>query len=232
MSRDGSVKVFVAGGGSGNGIKSLINGTCDVAAMSRPMKLQEFRACIDRGVLPVSQVVALDGIAVVVNRRNPVARLSLKQVREVYAGRLRNWRDLGGPDLPIVLYTRESNSGTLEAFKSRVMIEGTGRVAITPRANSMGSNGAMRSIVARTPGAIGFVGLGFTDQVKALRIDGVAVSRETVRSGAYPIARPLFFVSNGAPELGSARWHFLHLHLTDAGQQLVELKGFVPLTDY
>ncbi len=229
MDRDQGVKITVAESGSGNGAKSLINGSCDVAAMSRFMKPEEFKAAVDKGVLPVAHAVAMDGLAVIVHPANPVKALTTAQIADIYTGGVSNWKDLGGPDVKIVIVSRDTNSGTYEAFeelvlRKRKMCEGVEYV---------GSSGAVRQRVQTTLGAIGYAGLGFVDRtVKALEVDGIAPDRDSVASGRYPVARPLFMFTNGYPKLGSALHSFVTLHLTKKGQEIIEAIGFVPMTDY
>lgn len=223
------VAITVGESGSGIGAKSLINGTCDVADMSRFMKPSEFKAAVDNGVTPVAHVVALDGIAIITHPANPVRELTTAQVRDIYMGKVRNWREVGGPDREIVKISRDTNSGTYETFEERVM----NQEKIAADTEYVGSNGAVRQRVASTPAAIGYVGLGFSETgVVALAIDGVKPTLETVASGLYPIARPLFMFTNGFPELGTPLHRFVTLHLTPKGQEIVERLGFVPVTRY
>lgn len=223
------VNVTVAGGGSGNGAKAIMNGTADVGNLSRFMKQKEFLACAQMGRMPVAHVVAYDGIAIAVNPGNSVAALTIEQVRDIYAGDITNWKQLGGPDKEIVLISRDHNSGTFETFKKLVM--GTEK-EISTSAQSMGSNGAVRTGIQNTPGAIGYVGLGFMDGVKALKINDIMPSAETVKTGAYPVARPLFMFTDGYPKMGSTLYQFVTLYLTEDGQDIVEGLDFVPVTDY
>jgi phosphate transport system substrate-binding protein len=223
------VNVTVSESGSGNGAKALINGTCDVADMSRFMKPEEFAAAVAKGVTPVAQVVALDGIAIVVHPSNPVAAITSAQLRDVYAGRITSWKQLGGPDQAIVVVSRDTNSGTYETFDLMVLKgeKPAGGVEY------LGSNGAIRQKVQSTPAAIGYVGLGFADRtVKTLTVDGVAPTRETVTLGQYPIARPLYLFTNGYPKLGSPLYNFVTLYLTRKGQAMIDELGFVPVTAY
>jgi phosphate transport system substrate-binding protein len=223
------VNVTVSESGSGNGAKGLINGACDVADMSRFMKAEEFKAAVEKGVLPVAHVVAMDGIAVIVHPSNPVLRITTAQLRDVFVGKITSWKGLGGPDRPIVVVSRDTNSGTFETFDQRVL--SAEKMAGT--VEYLGSNGAIRQKVQGTPGAIGYVGLGFVDaSVKALAVDGIEATPETVASGIYPIARPLFMFTNGYPEPGGALHEFVTLYLTPKGQELVEAIGFVPVTRY
>jgi phosphate transport system substrate-binding protein len=223
------VNITVSESGSGNGAKSLINGTCHVADMSRFMKATEFEAAVEKGVLPVAHVVAMDGLAVIVHPSNPVGGLTIEQVRNIYLGTITNWKEVGGPDKKIVAISRDTNSGTYETFESMVMKD----AKIASGVEYVGSNGAVRQRVQNTQGAIGYVGLGFVDRtVKALTIDDIPATGRTVASGNYPIARPLFMFTNGYPKLGSHLHAFVTLYLTRKGQEMVEAIGYVPVTDY
>jgi phosphate transport system substrate-binding protein len=225
------VTISVGESGSGNGAKSLVNGTCDVATMSRFMKDNEWRVASEKTppVQPVAHVVAVDGIAIVVHPSNPISGLTLQQVHDIYAGKINNWKELGGPDRNIVRISRDTNSGTFETFENLVM-KGEKIDASTEK---VGSNGAVRQGVQSTPAAIGYVGLGFVDRtLKALPVDGVDATPRTVAMGTYPIARPLFFFTNGYPKLGTHLHAFVTLHLTREGQEIIESIGFIPVTQY
>lgn len=229
MSLEKGVNITVSESGSGNGAKSLINGTCDIADMSRFMKDKEFAAAIPKGVFPVAHVVALDGLPILVHPSNPVKNLTVEQVRNIFIGKITNWKDLGGPNLKIVAISRDTNSGTYETFNKLVMK----KQKIAKECEYVGSNGAVRGRVQSTPAAIGYAGLGFVDRtVKALSIDGVYPSRKTVSTGKYPIARPLFMMTNKYPKMGSHVYRFVTLHLTKKGQEIIERIGFVPTTAY
>ena len=223
------VNVTVSESGSGNGAKSLINGACDIADMSRFMKSEEFSAAVAKGVLPVAHVVALDGIAIVVHPSNPLRELSVAQVHDIYLGKITNWKQLGGPDGKIVVVSRDTNSGTYETFDTLVM----NQEKMAEGVEYLGSSGAIRQKVQSTEAAIGYVGMGFVDRtVKAVPIDGIEATRETVVSGKYPIARPLFMFTNGYPKLGSPLHSFISLYLGRKGQEIIEAIGFVPVTSY
>lgn len=223
------VNITVSESGSGNGAKSLVNGVCDVADLSRPMKDSEFKAAIDGGIQPVAHVIALDGLPILVHPQNPVHNLTVEQIRKIYTGEITSWKELGGPDLGIVVITRDTNSGTYETFEGLVM----NKQKITEKAEYAGSNGAIRQRVQSTPAAIGYAGLGFVDKtVKALSVNGIYPSAATVRTGEYPIARPLFMYTNGYPKLGSALYQFVTLYLSEDGQEMVEEIGFIPCTSY
>ncbi|MCD4829891.1 MAG: phosphate ABC transporter substrate-binding protein [Candidatus Cloacimonetes bacterium] len=237
MSNNPGVKVEVSESGSGNGAKAIMNGSADIGNMSRFMKPSEFSAAVERGVFPVAHVIALDGIAIIVNKVNSVTDLSLDQIRDIYSGKITNWNQVGGPNMDIVIISRESNSGTLDTFKHFVMkykVNGEKKTdAISSRAESQGSNGAVLQCVTGTRGAIGFVGLGFiNNSIKALSIGGIKATVRNVKNGRYPIGRPLFMFTNGYPLIGSHVYNIVTLHLTPAGEQLIRDAGYIPVTAY
>lgn len=217
------VQVTVSESGSGNGAKSLINKTCHIANMSRPMKDKEEAAARSKGVNPVEHVVALDGLAMIVHPSNRVNGLTRAQIQGIYTGRYTNWSQVGGSNAPIVMIQRESNSGTQDSFKELVMGKDT---PISKRAETQASNGAIKSRVSSTPSAIGFVGLGFVDNlVKPLLVDGVEPDVRTVKNGSYKLHRPLFMYTNGQPA-GVVK-QFIDLPKTAEGKQMISEIGFV-----
>lgn len=225
MAKHPEVNVTVSESGSGNGAKSLINAACDVATMSRPMKNSEKKAAQDAGVLPIERVVAMDGIAIAVHPSNPVADLTLEQLRRIFTGEIRRWSELGGPDQPIVAISRETNSGTYECFETLVMAQ----QKMDAKVEYVGSNGAVRQRVMSTPGAIGYVGLAFVEGVKAVPVEGVEATPETVLDKTYPIARPLYVYTNGRPATGSPLADYVGLADTADGKQIIADMGFVPM---
>lgn len=229
MMRNHGINVTVAESGSGNGARGILNGTCDIGTLSRFMTEGEFKACAERGVMPVAHVVALDGLPIIVHPSNPIDNLTLQQVQDIYTGKIKNWKELGGPDLAIVTISRDTSSGTYETFQQVVM----GKERIAEGCEYVGSNGQMRARVQATPAAIGFAGIGFLDRtIKALQINGVAPTVETVQSGEYPIARGLYFFTNGYPRMGTMLYRLVTLHLTRDGQEMIQEIGFVPVTAY
>ena len=225
MEKNPDVNITVSESGSGNGAKSLINAACDVATMSRPMKNSEKKAAQDAGILPIETIVAMDGIAIAVHKSNPVADLTIEQIRDIYTGKIRHWSELGGPDEPIVVISRETNSGTYESFETLVM----NKEKMDGKVEYVGSNGAIRQRVMSTTGAIGYVGLAFTEGVKTVTVNGVEATPETVLSKEYAIARPLYMYTNGRPQLGTPLAGFMLLSATEEGKQIIEDTGFVPL---
>ena len=229
MRQHPEVNITVSESGSGNGAKSLINGACDIADMSRFMKTKEFEAAVAKGITPVAHVVAVDGIAMIVHPANPISGLTVSQVRDIYAGRVTNWKQVGGPDKQIITISRDTNSGTFETFENLVM----NKEEVSSGAEHVGSNGAVRARVQSTPAAIGYVGLGFVDRsVKPLRMNNILPDNATIASGRYPIARPLYMFTNGYPAMGSPLHAFVTMHLTREGQEIVESIGFIPVTQY
>ena len=223
------VTITVNKSGSGNGAAALVDSRCDIANLSRFMKDQEFKDAVAKGVMPVAHAIAMDGVCVVVHPSNPVGALTTAQVRDIYNGKVTNWKDLGGADMKIVVVSRDTSSGTYETFEQLVMAKqkmaaGVQYVASNPEAHAM---------VKSTAGAVAYVGLGFVDKdVKALKIDGVMPSRKTIAKGEYPVSRPLFMFTNGYPKLGSLIHALVTFHLTPKGQDIIDAKGFVPVTEY
>ncbi|MCA1808404.1 MAG: phosphate ABC transporter substrate-binding protein [Kiritimatiellia bacterium] len=233
MKQNPGVNITVSESGSGNGAKSIMNKTCQIGAMSRFMKEGEFKAAVDNGVMPVAHVPALDGLPILVHPSNPVSDLTVEQVRRIYMGEIKNWKEVGGPDSSIVVISRDTNSGTYETFYGLVMEHKGSKEKIAGSAEYVGSNGAVRQRVQSTPAAIGYAGLGFVDAtVKALKINGVAPSERTVGTGEYPIARALYMFTDQYPEMGSHLYRFITLYLTPEGQEIIKTIGFVPVTQY
>ena len=225
MQNNSQANISVRGGGSGNGIAALIEGTCDIADASRPMKIKEILLCQKKGISPVPHIVAMDGIAVIVHSSNPIQGLNMEEIKDIYTGKITNWKELGGKDLKIVVVSRDSASGTFETF-SKIVLKGK---KVKPEALSQSSNNTVATIVATTKGAIGYVGLGYlSNTVKALQVNEVIPEQETVVSGKYPISRPLYMYTDGAPQ-GVAK-DFLEFICSEEGQKIVEEQGFVPLS--
>jgi phosphate transport system substrate-binding protein len=229
MSTNPGLEITVKKTGSGDGAAALIDGRCDVATMSRFMKDKEFKSAVEKDVFPVAHVVAMDGVCIIVHPSNPVSALTTEQVRDVYEGKITNWKELGGPDLAIVIISRDTSSGTYEVFNEKVME----KAKMAGSVEYVNSNPQAHARVKTTPGAIGYVGLGFVDaKVKALKIDDVQPTRQTIASGMYPVSRPLFMFTNGYPKLGSTVFKFCTFYLSEKGQEIIEAKGFVPVTNY
>jgi len=225
MGKHPDVTITVGESGSGNGAKSLINKACDIATMSRPMKNSEKDAAKAGGVLPIEHIIAMDGLPVIVHSSNPIQSLTLEQIRDIYEGKITNWKELGGPDLAIVAISRDTNSGTYETFETIVM-KGA---KIAGKTEYVGSNGAVRQRVMSTPAAIGYCGLAFTEGVKVVKVNGVEPKVETVLDRTYPISRPLYMYTNGRPKEGSHLYSFINLGKTDEGRRMIEEIGYIPV---
>lgn len=230
MRRHPDVHIQVTGGGSGTGIAALINGTTRVAQASRKMTADERAQAERRHGKPVREVVtALDGVAIYVHPDNPVESLTLEQLRALYTGRVTNWRDVGGPDLPVVLYGRENNSGTYVFMKEHVL-EGAD---YAPGTRTLSGTAAVVSAVAADRGGIGYGGIAYGKGVRHLKIrrdaasPAVEPSLETVRSGAYPLARPLhwYLVEDGDPAVAA----LVEWVLGPEGQRIVADVGYYPV---
>lgn len=224
MEKNAQADISVRGGGSSVGIASLLDKTCDIADASRAIKSAELEKAVSNGVDPVPHIVAMDGIALIVNSENKINALSKKQIKDIYTGKISDWSQLGGSPGKIVVISRDSSSGTYEAF-GELVLKGE-----KPRADALlqASNQAVASTVERTPQAIGYVGLGYiSDSVKALEVDGVIPTKETVLTGKYGVSRPLFMYTNGKPQ-GAAK-EFIDFIKSAEGSKLIEEEGFVAL---
>lgn len=216
--------ISVRGGGSSVGIASLIDGTCDIADASRAIKDTELEKAAANGRDPVAHIVAMDGIAVIVNTSNRVNGLSKKEIKAIYTGQISDWSQVGGSPGKIVVISRDTSSGTFEAFNELIL----DKQKVRPDALMQASNQAIASIITRTPNAIGYVGLAYvTSSIKALEVEGVMPSKETVLLGKYPVSRPLFMYTDGKPE-GVVK-EFLDFVKSEKGQKIVEEQGFVGL---
>ncbi len=230
------VQVAVTGGGSGTGIAALINGTVDMANASRQIKEEEISEAEANGIEPVEHVVAGDAIAVVVHLTNPVQGLTIAQLSDIFSGKITNWREVGGEDRPIVLLSRESNSGTHVFFLEEVVRHGDSEdtTLFSPDTLLMPSSEGISAEVRQNPNAIGYDGLGYvTPDQKMLGVartaDGAYVipSVQTVKDGSYPIARGLYIYTAGEPQ--GAVSEYLDWIMGPEGQAIVLDLGFVPL---
>lgn len=223
------LQITVKKTGSGDGAAALVDARCDIANMSRFMKEKEFKDAVAKNIFPVAHVVAMDGVCVIVHPSNSVKALTTAQVRDIYTGKIKNWKELGGPDMAIVPISRDTSSGTYETFHELVMA----KQEMVANVEYVNANPQAHARVKGTPGAVGYVGLGFVDSdVKALEIDKVKPSRKTIATGTYPVSRPLYMFTAAYPKLGSMTHRFVTFHYTEKGQELIEAKGFVPLTNY
>lgn len=225
MKANPDVKITISGGGSGNGIKALVDGTTDIANSSRFIKDKEVKAACEKNILPVPFAVAYDCIVPVVHPTNTVKDLTLAQLKDIYMGKVTNWKDVGGADGEIVVISRDTSSGTYEVWEEKVL-QGE---KVYPGALLQASSGAIVTAVTENKNAIGYIGVGYiNEKIKALPVDGVVGNKETTLNGKFPISRALFMFTNGWPKGDALNFLTYMLH-PNQGQKLVEKSGFVPL---
>lgn len=225
--------IAVTGGGSGTGIAALINGKCDIADASRTIKSKEVDSASANGIDVRRVVVAIDGLSFIVNKNNSVNRLTMDQLGKIFAGEITNWREVGGADKAITLYGRQSNSGTYD-FVKEVVIEGD----YSSRMNQMNGNAQIVEAVKSDGSGIGYVGIGYirgAAGITALKVARSASSEYAspldtlkVKSGEYPVSRPLNQYVNGTPK-GKVK-DFIQFELSPEGQKIVEDEGFFAIS--
>ena len=219
------VNISLSGGGSSNGIKAIIDGSTDIANASRFIKDKEVALAQEKGVYPVPFAVAYDSIIPVVRPSNNLKNITLAQLKDIYMGKISNFKEIGGPDLKIVICSRDTSSGTYETWEGKVMK----KARVTPRAQVMASNGAIVQAVSNNKHAIGYIGIGYVNnQVKPLTVDGVEGTKESTLNGTFPISRPLFMFTNGWPKDDTLNFVNYVLH-PEKGQKHVAESGYVPL---
>ncbi|HYC59761.1 MAG TPA: phosphate ABC transporter substrate-binding protein [Thermoanaerobaculia bacterium] len=230
MTANRGTVVQVNGGGSGTGIAALINGTVDLAMSSRSMTDDEKeKVKQNRGSDVVEEPIALDALGVFVNSANPLQQLTIAQVRDIFRGKTTNWNQVGGPTAPIVLYGRESSSGTYDYFREHVLDKGD----FAPRVQTLQGTAAIINAVGQDRNGIGYGGIAYAKNVRALSIasdsgPAIAPSEQTVAGGTYPLSRKLFlYYPQNAPERARK---FVQWSLTPEAQALVTQVGYFPLT--
>ncbi|MDR1242329.1 MAG: phosphate ABC transporter substrate-binding protein [Deltaproteobacteria bacterium] len=225
MAVNPGISLAISGGGSGNGIKALNEGLCHVAMSSRDIKSSELEQGSARNVKAVRTAIAVDALVPVVHPENPITGLSAEQLRDIYTGKIRNWKELGGLDENIVLISRDSSSGTFETWETMIMMN----EKVVPSALLQASNGAVVQIVAKNRKAIGYIGFGYLDaSLKKLSVNNVEANTETALSNTWPIARELYVFTNGAPA-GGVKKLVDYLLDPQKGQQAVKEAGYIPL---
>ena len=230
MSKNSGMAVQVTGGGSGTGVAALINGTTDIAESSRPMRDAEKQQVKDRrGKEAMELAVAVDGLAVYVHESNPLQELSLQQAKAIYTCAVKNWKEVGGNDERIILYSRENNSGTYAYFKEHVLENGD----FYPTAQTLPGTAAVINAVSKDRRGIGYGGIAYGKGIKHLRVKkddkspAVEPTMENVLSGRYPVSRYLYWYTAGMPSgdlLKLCQWV-----VSEDGQKVVENVGYYPL---
>ncbi len=238
MAADPNISIAVTGGGSGAGIAALINNKTSIANSSRPMKEAEIDLANNRGIKPIASVFAMDALALIVHEDLPVNALSVEQIGAIFRGKIQNWRELGGPDMKISMYGRQSNSGTYVYFRDSIL-----HAEYSQDVKQMNGTAQIVEGIKNDPAGIGYVGVGYvvkkdgsiTPNIKVLSVKKdahnqafVPTKAENITNGDYPIVRPLFQYTDGRPD-GKLR-DFMLFCLSDAGQAIVKQTGYYPVS--
>jgi phosphate transport system substrate-binding protein len=225
MKANPGVNISLSGGGSSNGIKALIDGSTDIANASRFIKDKEVKMAVEKGVYPVPFAVAYDSIIPVVHPSNTLTNLTTDQLKDIYMGKISNFKEVGGPDMEIVVVSRDTSSGTYETWEGKVMK----KERVSPKAQVLASNGAVAQAVTGNKHAIGYVGIGYLNKdLKALTVNGIEGSEKTTLDGTYPISRALYMFTNGWPT--GKTLEFINYVLNPKyGQNEVAASGYVRL---
>ncbi len=218
MAANPEIRITVTGGGSGVGVQKVGEGLVQIGNTGRALKDAEVQKY---GL--VTHPFAIDGVAVAVNPKNGVTGLTKAQLKDLFAGKIVNWKEVGGNDAPISLYVREDGSGTRETFEERALDKGKS----TPSANVVNSNGAMKTAIANDPNALGYVGIGHLDNsIKGLAVEGATPTQENAANGKYPVTRLLYMNTKGEPQgLTKA---FVDYIYTESGRKHVSGAGYIP----
>ena len=232
-SKNSNVQFQVTGGGSGTGLSALLNGTTDVCASSRPIKPSEVAQLKGKYKSKgVEVAVARDGLSVYVHKNNPVQKMTVAQLRDIFMGKITNWKQVGGRDAKIVLYSRENNSGTYEFFKEHVLE----KKDFAPQAQHMVGTGALVNAISKDPNAIGYGGIAYAEGVKdillAKNASGpyIEPTESNIISGSYPLSRFLFFYLRERPS-GDIK-KFIDWVLSKEGQKVVNEVGYIPVKKF
>lgn len=230
MSKHPNVTIQVTGGGSGVGISALINGTTDICNASRPMKKSEREKLKQRfNTLGVEIKVAKDGLSLYVNQSNSIKSLTLEQIKDIYSGKITNWKQVGGNDAKIIVYGRENSSGTYVYFKDNVL----GGADYTPSMQSLPGTAAVVNAVSKDRNGIGFGGAAYAKGIRLLAVKkdaaspGYGPSEENIKKGVYPITRFLYMYTKSKPS-GAVK-EYIDWVLSDEGQQVVSKVGYFPI---
>jgi phosphate transport system substrate-binding protein len=225
MAQNKGVSISISASGSGDGAKAMIDGSTPLAMMSREMKESEVKQAKDKGVNPKQIIIAYDCLTPVVHSSNPVKNLTMDQLKDIYTGKIKDWKDLGGNPGQIVVVSRDSSSGTFEYWNEHVLK----KERVFAGALMQASNGAVSQTVAKNKYAIAYVGLAYTHApgTKALSVDGVHGSVDNTLNGTYPISRGLYLYTNGEPSGDVAK--LVNFILSETGQKIVASVDYVPV---
>jgi len=235
MTLNPGAAIAVLGGGSGTGISALINRTCDIANHSREWKQKEIDLAWEKGIKPRFFIIAVDGLSIIVNEKNPIEKLTMEELGAIYRGEIKNWKAFGGPDKTISLYGRQSNSGTYVFIQEHVL----GNKNYSPEMKEMNGNAQIIEGILQDEDGIGYVGVGYLFDRdgkirKGIKVLNIAkdhnspafspLDKEAVDRGDYPVARPLYQATNGKPSRDVA--DFIAFEIGPEGQKIVEREGF------
>ncbi len=240
LEKNPEANISVTGGGSGVGIAALLNGEIDMANSSREMKQEEKLQAANRGLDIQEFILARDGLSIIVHPQNSVTKLSIEQLGKIYRGEIKNWKEVGGKDLPIVLYGRQTTSGTYVFFRDFVL-----KGDYSSEMRNMEGNQAIVDAIKTDRNGIGYVGVGYVknerggprEDIKVILVskeDGLSVSpldKEMVEKGQYPIVRPIFQYTAHLPLKNSLLEKFLRFEASNEGQTIVEQAGFYSITN-
>ena len=219
MTANKDIRITVAGGGSGVGVQKVGEGLVQIGNTGRALKDSEI-AKYGLETFPF----AIDGVAIAVNPSNSVTSLSKAQIKDIFAGKITNWKEVGGKDAPVSLYVREDGSGTRETFEERALDKGTS----VQTANVVNSNGAMKTAIAQDPNGIGYVGIGHLDEsIRGVTVDGMVPSQENAANGTYTITRLLYMNTKGKPQGLTAL--FIDYIYSEDGKGFISSSGYIPL---
>lgn len=218
MEKYPEIKINVQGGGSTAGIQATFNRTCNIGTSSRDLRVDE------RGLGVI--LIAVDGIAVIVHKKNPVTNLSLEEVRGIFSGKITNWKELGGTDEIVIPVTREEGSGTRASFEKMIM----GDAAISDACLVQDSNGAVREIIATTPQGIGYISVGLVDKrEQAVAINGIKPTLANLIAGKYRFTRPFLLLLLEEPTGNVEK--FINYTLSEEGQNILRADGLISVRD-
>ncbi len=224
MKKYPAARVFVSGSGSGTGIKALLDGTTNIADSSRAAKEKEIADGKAKGVRLTAHKIALDGIVPIVHPSMKIGNITMEQLRDIYNGKIKSWKEIGGPDRPIAAVSRDTSSGTYEVWEEKIL-KGD---KVRPDALLVASNGQAVQTVAGNRYAIGYIGIGYVDKsIKAIKVNGKVATEHSIRDASWPIARPLFMYTNGKPTGVIAK--FINFMLSKEGQKIVREVKYVSI---
>ncbi len=224
MKKNKDISITIEGSGSGNGIKALLDGSTDIANASRQMKSKELDAAKEKGMKVKEITVAYDMIVPIIHKSNKVKNLTIDQLKAIYKGEIKNWKEVGGSDENIVVVSRDTSSGTYEVWHEKVMH----KQDVTPRALLQASNGAVLTTVSKNPKALGYVGFGYLNKtVNKINVNNVVPTVKNGKTGKYPISRGLYmYVNENNYSKPTAK--FVKYLLSGTGQKMVKQAGFIP----